>query len=203
MSDWEEGTVLRWLPEARAGSSEALGRLLEACRRYLLLVAERELDPALRPKGGASDLVQETFLDARRGFDRFQGESEAEVLAWLRRLLLNNLVSFTRLYRQTAKRQAGREVGPSFGGSSFLGLDDLAGEAPTPSGRFMAEEQAESIRRALDRLPEDYRRLLLLRYRDGRSFEEIGREMGRTGNAIRKTWLRAIERLKQEVADPP
>jgi RNA polymerase sigma-70 factor (ECF subfamily) len=201
MSDCEEGTILRWLPEARAGSSEALGRLLEACRRYLLLVAERELDPALRPKGGASDLVQETFLDARRAFDRFQGESEAEVRAWLRRLLMNNLVSFTRLYRQTAKRQAGREVAPSFGDSSVLGLDDIAGETPTPSGRFMAEEQAELIRRALDRLPDDYRRLLVLRYRDGRTFEEIGREMGRTGNAIRKTWMRAIERLRQEVAD--
>src|SRR5215470_14425159 len=100
----------RWLPAARTGSAEALGRLLEGCRGYLLLVAQRELAPDLQAKGGASDLVQETLLDALRDFPRFQGTSEAEVLAWLRRLLLNNLVSFTRRYRDAGKRQIGREV---------------------------------------------------------------------------------------------
>ena len=47
-----------WLTAAQAGSNDALGQALEACRAYLLLVAERELDPNLRAKGGASD-VQE------------------------------------------------------------------------------------------------------------------------------------------------
>src|SRR5438874_1673797 len=50
-----------WLPAARNGSAQALGDALEACRVYLLAVAEHELDPELRGKGGASDLVQETF----------------------------------------------------------------------------------------------------------------------------------------------
>jgi RNA polymerase sigma-70 factor (ECF subfamily) len=48
----------QWLPAARAGSREALGEVLEACRGYLLLLAQEELDPALQAKGGASDLVQ-------------------------------------------------------------------------------------------------------------------------------------------------
>src|SRR5436190_23322173 len=100
----------QWLPAARAGSTEALGQLLEACRGYLLLIAQQELDPNLRAKGGASDLVQETFLKAQRHFGRFQGDSEVELLAWLRRLLLNNLANFARQYRDTNKRRLGREV---------------------------------------------------------------------------------------------
>src|SRR6516165_3274940 len=73
----------RWLPAAQAGSKEALAQMLEACRGYLLLIATQELDPALRAKGGASDLVQETILEAFRDFGRFQG-GEEELLAWLR-----------------------------------------------------------------------------------------------------------------------
>src|SRR5262245_28352327 len=105
----------RWLAEARAGDREALGRALEVCRRYLLLIAERQLDADLRAKGGASDLVQETFLEAQRDFGRFEGTSEAELRGWLRRMLLNNLGHFTRRYR-THKRAAGREVGLDRGG---------------------------------------------------------------------------------------
>src|SRR6516225_2042707 len=91
------------LAAACAGSREAVGQALEACRGYLLLIAQRELGPQLQAKGGASDLVQETLLEACRDFARFQGDSEAELLQWLRRLLLNNLADFTRLYRDTDK----------------------------------------------------------------------------------------------------
>src|ERR1700730_12825101 len=79
----------QWLPAARSGSLEALGRVLEACRDYLLLVANKELDPKLQAKGGASDLVQQTFLEAQRDFARFRGDSEDELLAWMRHLLLD------------------------------------------------------------------------------------------------------------------
>src|SRR5271166_2506287 len=92
------------LAAARSGSRQALGALLEACRGYLLLVARQELDPPLLAKGGASDLVQQTFLEAHRDFARFHGKSEEELLAWLRQLLLHNLADFTRRYREVAKR---------------------------------------------------------------------------------------------------
>jgi RNA polymerase sigma-70 factor (ECF subfamily) len=184
--------------DARAGSPEALGELMEACRGYLLLVAQRELDPALRAKGGASDLVQETFLDAQRGFHRFRGDSEAELLAWLRRLLLNNLTSFARLYRDTSKRELAREVALDRDDSARLRSDDLTMEWPTPSRQMMQKEQSEAIRSALDRLPDDYRKVLLMRYQEERSFEEIGQAMGRSANAVRKLWLRAIKRLQHE-----
>src|SRR6516225_10133589 len=98
--------VARWLASARAGSPEALGQALEACRGYLLAIAQQELDPELQAKGGASDLVQETFLKAHRHFSHFHGSAEEELLAWLRRLLLNHLADFRRLYQETQKRAA-------------------------------------------------------------------------------------------------
>src|SRR5262245_17294596 len=98
------------LAAARGGSREALGEALEACRAYLLHVAQRELAPALQAKGGASDLVQETFLDAQRDFHRFHGGSEEELLAWLRQVLRHKLANFTRHYRGTDKRAVAREV---------------------------------------------------------------------------------------------
>jgi RNA polymerase sigma-70 factor (ECF subfamily) len=192
-----------WLALARTGSAEALGQVLEACRGYLLLVAQRELDPQLGAKGGVSDLVQETLLDAVRDFPRFQGNSEAELLAWLRRVLLNNLVSFTRRYRAAGKRAVGREVALDGDHSSAERGGLLAADAPSPSAAAMDQEQAAAIQQALERLPEDYRRVIDLRYREERSFEEIGQLLGLTANASRKLWLRAVKRLQQETDTPP
>src|SRR6516162_7620228 len=138
----------RLLAAARAGSPEGLGQALETCRRYLLLVAQRNLDPALQAKGGASDLVQETFLEAQRDFAQFQGTTEAELLAWLRQLLLNNVGNSARRYRDTAKRAVGREVALPGEGSS-AGGGAVAGPGPTPSGLAMAQEQARALQRAL------------------------------------------------------
>ena len=192
-----------WLAAARAGSRDALGQALQACRDYLQIIAGQELDPDLRAKAGASDLVQETFVDAQRLFVRFQGTSEAEWRAWLRQLLLNNLADFTRRYRASAKRRVGREVPLEAGDSSAERGGGLAADISSPSAQAMAPEQAAVLERALERLPEDYRQVLKLRYEDDLSFEEIGRRTGRSGNAARKLWVRAVQRLEEELGTPP
>ena len=173
------------LSAARAGSREALGQALEACRDYLLLIADRELDPDLRTKGGASDLVQQTFLEAYQDFQRFTGDSPDELRAWLRRMLLNNVANFTRHYRDAAKRCVGRERELA-GDSSTDPAAGLPGNTPTPSVEAMAHEQAQALQSALEQL----------------SFPEIGRLMGRTENAARLLWLRAVERLEEEMRPP-
>ena len=99
-------SVSDWLAAARAGSSEALGELLEAFRGYLLVIARAELAPDLQAKRGASDLVQDTFADAKRDFSQFVGNSEAELRAWLRRILLNRLASFASSFRETSEISA-------------------------------------------------------------------------------------------------
>ncbi len=196
------GDFTQRLGAARAVPAEALGRLLEECRGYLLLIAQRELSPGLRAKAGASDLVQQTMVEALRDFERFQGGSEAELLAWLRRLLLNNLGDFARRFQEAGKRQVGREV--SLGGaSSEAGPPEPAAGGPTPSVAAMTEEHAAALRRALERLPDEYRQAIVLRSQEGLPFEEVGLRLGRSPNAARKLWLRAIESLQQELGASP
>jgi RNA polymerase sigma-70 factor (ECF subfamily) len=188
----------RWLSEARDGSRDALGRAFEVCRRYLLGVARHELNRDLQAKGGASDLVQETFLEAQRAFDRFQGTSEVEMRAWLRQLLRHRATKFRLRYRTTQKRCLARETTLSAASQPAGWKMELA----SPSAQVMAREQAQRLRQALETLPDDYRQVITLRYVEQCSFEEIGRLMQRTPNAARLLWLRAIERVKHEVRDP-
>ncbi len=193
--------TVRLLAEAQDGSREALGRLLQACRGYLLRIARQALDPALAAKGGASDLVQETFLEAHRDFERFRGTSETELLAWLRRLLLNNLANFARHYRGTGKRHLGREVVLDPGNSSTAPDRGLIAATPSPSGQAVTREQAEALERALGRLPEEHFRVLALRNQERLTFEEIGARTGRSADAARRLWVRAVERLQQELGE--
>jgi RNA polymerase sigma-70 factor, ECF subfamily len=187
--------LMPWIEAARGGSPEGLGRALEACRDYLLLVANRALDADLRAKGGASDLVQETFLEAQRAFGRFEGRTERELLAWLRQILRHRLAHFARRYRETEGRRAAREVSLESGAP----CGDLAADTTSPCSRAIRREQERALVGALDRLPEHYRRAVLWRHREGLDFEEIGRRLDCSADAARKVWARAIERLRREM----
>lgn len=70
--------------------------------------------------------------------------------------------------------------------------------APSPSRAAAEREQAEALRRAVARLPDDYRRAVTLRYVDGLSFEAVGRELGRSEEAARKLWTRAMDQLRRD-----
>ena len=75
------------LRRARAGDEDARGRLLEAYRSYLALLARLQLGRDLQGKVDPSDLVQEVFLEAHRDWGQFRGQTEGELRAWLRRML--------------------------------------------------------------------------------------------------------------------
>ena len=115
---------------------------------------------------------------------------------------MNNVGAFTRRFRATSKRAVAREVAFGAGGTSMGNDPGLAGSTLSPSGVAMEHEQAMALRRALERLPEEYRRVVVLRFEEGRSFEEIGRLTGRSPDAARKVWSRAMERLRQEWEGP-
>jgi RNA polymerase sigma-70 factor (ECF subfamily) len=92
------------LKQARLGSVDALGRLLELYRSYLTLLARLQIDRRLRGKVDAADMVQGTFREAHRDFGQFRGEREGELTAWLRQILANNLANLVRHYRGTGRR---------------------------------------------------------------------------------------------------
>jgi RNA polymerase sigma-70 factor (ECF subfamily) len=185
------------LRAARAGSRPALGAALEACRPYLLLIARQELDSVLRAKASPSDLVQDTFLEAQRDFLRFEGKTEAELLGWLRQMLLHNLANLIRHYRDTAKRAVSREV-PLAGSNR---VPEPAASAPTPSAEMQANERLQQLQAALDKLPSDYQEVIRLRNQARHSFEEVGRLMSRSADAARRLWSRAVERLQLELEE--
>jgi len=186
-----------WLAAARTGSPDALGKALHACQNYLLLIAGQELAADLHAKAGASDLVHDTFLDAQRDFAQFHGTSEAELLAWLRQILVNNVAKFTRSFR-TRKREVNREVVLAADDSAGSGAPPVRDPTQTPSTQAVEREQAQALRRTMDQLPDDYRRVLVLRYVEGRSFEEIGPLLNRSADAARKLFARAMQQLKME-----
>jgi RNA polymerase sigma-70 factor (ECF subfamily) len=184
--------VAEWLQAARTGSREALGKLLDLFRGYLLLVAAEEIDPRLLPKGSASDLVQETFLEAHRDFAQFQGSSDEELKAWLRKILVNNVANFSRRYRATGKRAVVREVA--------VALDGLVADDPSSAGtRAVARERTASLEQALAQLSADHRQVLLLRYQEQLSFDEVANRLNRSANAARKLWARAVEELHRQL----
>ncbi|MBX7103319.1 MAG: sigma-70 family RNA polymerase sigma factor [Gemmataceae bacterium] len=192
----------KWLLAARSGNPDAVGLALESCRNYLLLIAEREISPRLKAKGGASDVVQQTFLEAHQAFERFQGDTEQELLAWLRRMLLNNVANFRRHYDGTDKRRTDREIPMDAGNSQGGGNSWIPSGGLTPSRELMVDERDAQLNAAIARLPEDYQQVLRLRYREDCSFDDIAVTMNRTANAVRKLWARAVERLQQELEMP-
>lgn len=111
VSDRLANELESWIEAARHGDQDSLGRALHSFRDYLLLVATEEADPELRAKSGASDLVQETFFRAHRGFATFRGHSAAEWRSWLRSILVRQLSSQRRRFALTAKQRSGRRSG--------------------------------------------------------------------------------------------
>jgi len=176
---------------------------LEATRQYLHSIAQQELDADLRAKNSPSDIVQETFVEVQRAFRHFQGDTEAELLAWMRQLLLNRVGKLRRRYRETQKRRLAREVALAGDDSSDGPAGGLAANMISPSGQAMEHEQDQALQAALGRLPEDYRRVITLRYEEQLPFEEIGRLLQRSPDAARKLWARAVERLHEELDPPP
>lgn len=194
----ESADFMQQLLAARAGSPEALAWLLENCRPYLLLIANEELDADLRPKLGASDLVQQSYLEAHRDFAGFCGVTHEDLLAWLRRILHHNLADVRRRYREAERRQLGREQSLGQGSGSTL-LRDLISNATPPLERVVSREQAAELEQALKRLSPEHQRVLALRYEEGCSFADIGAAMDRSEEAVKKLWMRAVRRLRDEM----
>jgi RNA polymerase sigma-70 factor (ECF subfamily) len=187
------------IEQARGGCAKAAGMLFDQCRGYLLAIANQRLDEQLQAKMGGSDLVQNTLMHAHRDFAHFRGRSEAELLAWLRRILLNEAARANREFLETAKRDVSREV--AFGrqdGSRGRG-SWLPADVDTPSRQAAAEEEDARLEQALERLSAPHRRVIELRNRDLHTFAEIGARMDISEERARRLWARAIERLRRDL----
>lgn len=187
------------LSRAREGDAGALGQLLDGFRDYLLAVAHRELDDGMRARIGPSDLVQETFLRSQRALAGFAGASEEELRGWLAQILANHCRDLRDKHVLAAKRAIYREVPLGADGSAIGPVNGLAANTLTPSGHAMADEELAQLMAALTNLPDDCRQVVWLRNWEGLGFDEIGRRTGRTAEAARKVFSRAVRKLAEQL----
>ncbi len=198
----QDGVLIDMLQDARAGSTEALGSLLEACRNYLLLVAHQELHAPLQAKLDAADLVQDTFIEATRDFVHFRGETGPQLLGWLRGILRHNLSDITRRFEASC-RCLSHEVPLTWHSDNVAGRSSPFIQETTVCEQLIAQEQRRALHDALQRLPPSYQQVLQLRYGEQWSFVEIGSELRRSPEAARKLWSRALERLRHDLHVTP
>jgi RNA polymerase sigma-70 factor, ECF subfamily len=192
------------LARAIEEGGESLGQLLESYRNYLRLLASLEIGQRLQVKVDASDLVQETMLEAHKGFGAFRGSSEAELVAWLRQIMASVLCGTLQKYLGTKKRdiRLERTLQENLDRSSLLVGRGFVDPHSSPSQQASRREQSVLLADALAKLPADYREALVLRHLQGLTFPEISRRMGRSQDSVEKLWVRGLARLRQIMMEP-
>jgi RNA polymerase sigma-70 factor (ECF subfamily) len=156
---------------------------------------------AREPVGGyeASDLVQETCVHAGRDLSAFRGTTLEEFRRWLTKIQKHRLIDA----RRHDKTFDGRLTKQSVSLQEACG-GDSSGQGPaavdrerTPSEAASYRERQEALRRAILELSAEQREVLELRSRDRLTFAEIGERLGKTDEAARKIFGRALERLRE------
>jgi RNA polymerase sigma-70 factor (ECF subfamily) len=175
---------------------------VEQYRNYLLLLARMQLGQHLQAKLDASDVVQQTMLEAHRQRPMFRGSSTPQFLAWLRRLLAGTLADAVKNLNR-AKRDVARER------SLEAALDQsaeqlgawLAADQSSPSEQADRHEQAAILAGVLMQLPEAQRQALVLRHCQGLSVAEISEQIGRSPTAVAGLLKRGSRQLRVLMSD--
>lgn len=183
---------------ARAGDRQALGSLTELFRPYLLRIASDELNPGLQAKFGKSDMVQQALFEAQQAFCDFAGTTEKEFLNWMRRILRNNLIDESRRYFDTDIRDIKRELSLDEIQAASMGEELRCTHRSTLEELVIAEKEIV-LKECMGQLPGEFQQVIHLRHVDSLSFAEIGKLLNKSEEAARKTWFRALQRLRRDL----
>ncbi|HYT94779.1 MAG TPA: sigma-70 family RNA polymerase sigma factor [Gemmataceae bacterium] len=188
------------LGQALQGDREALGQLLEAQRAGLHRLAERQLEGRIAVRVDASDIIQQTFLEAYRSFPQFAGRDTRELVAWLQRILDHKIAGAIRNHALLQKRSVGRErsMDDSQGGGAPL-KQDLDANVSSPSQKAIRGEEAERLAQALAALPDDQREAVRLRHLEGWALADIAVRLGRTPAATAGLIKRGMKSLRRHL----
>ena len=195
---------LKLLAEAKNGDADSLGLLLRKYFRYLNSLSRGHIDDRIRMRVSASDVVQETLLEAHRDFQNFAGTSLEEFTGWLRKILFHNLATAIENHVLTAKRdvrkQRSLDEKHNDANQTAAGFKhSLEANVSSPSSPIVRNESLEQLRLAISHLPESYRLVIEMRHFEGLSFNEIAERIGRNPGATRMLWVRAVEKLKTKL----
>ena len=177
-------------------------QILERHRAYLMLLARARILPVNGRKIDASDIVQQTLMDAFSKREQFRGSSEAELTAWLREILKHNLLDELRR-EQCEKRDIRREqlLGATIDESMTRADGWLAAVQSSPSQRVSKEEDLLRLSEALDALPIAQREAIVLHHLQGLKLAEVARELGRSEPAVAGLLFRGLNKLQQQLSE--
>ena len=175
---YDEVTALR---RAKRGDQEAFAWLVET---YQGPVYRLVLRMGLRP-ADAEEAAQNAFVAAWRGLPAFRGD--AKFSTWLYRLATNAAIDFLRREKKH---------------TDHADIDELEqpDDGPSPQETVERSERTAAIRTAVAALPEQYRQVLLLRYMQELSYEEIGRALNLPEGTVKSRINRAKGQLKELLA---
>lgn len=172
----------------KAGDEAAYEGLVRENTGRLLAVARR----IVRNEEDARDVVQEAMLSAFRGLDRYKGD--ARLSTWLHRIAVNHALMKLRSRRRKPEESI-EELLPQF-------LEDGHPETPAAPWRELSDVQLERselqdlVRGSIERLPERYRTVLLLRDIEEMDTSEVAELLGVSKNVVKTRLHRARQALR-------
>jgi RNA polymerase sigma-70 factor (ECF subfamily) len=182
------------LGQIEAGDSRAFDRLFARYRRDLIRVVEARLDEKLRGRIDASDVAQETQLEAYRRLPEYLARRPMPFRLWLRKTAHERLLVARRHHLGAVGRAVTREV-PLPEHSSLLVARPFLAAGSTPSQQVARREMARRVSQAVGKLPEADQEILLLRTYEGLSNQEVAYVLGLDPAAASKRHGRAVLRL--------
>jgi RNA polymerase sigma-70 factor, ECF subfamily len=184
------------LDRAARGEQAAFEELFSRHRPRLARAIALRLDRRLAARVDASDVVQDTCLEAFRRLPDYLRRPDLPLDMWLMWLAREQVLMAHRKHLIADKRAVGREVAPLPADSSAAVVQSLAGAGPSPSGLAAAAELAEKLRQALERLDNDERELILMRHFEQLSNGDVAKVLGIREPAASKRYVRALEHLR-------
>jgi RNA polymerase sigma-70 factor (ECF subfamily) len=171
---------------------------LECFSDYLRLLARLQLDPRLQAKLDASDVVQQTLLQAHAHRDQFRGRTEVELAGWLRTILANTLAAAARRFGAEARDVAReRPLQDSLAESSARIESWLAAEQSSPSERGMRVEELVRLATAMAQLPAEQRQVIELHHLKGWQVAQVAQTLQRTKPAVMGLLFRGLKKLRE------
>jgi RNA polymerase sigma-70 factor (ECF subfamily) len=159
------------------------------------------MDPRLRARVDASDVLQETWIEAIERVDSYAAKPSVPFLVWLRFLAAQKLVTLRRRHLGAKRRDVRRQVSlfrraefPE--ASSAVLVRDLAQQVSTPSQGAMRAETQRRLLEAVEGMRPADREVPALRHFEELTTAEAAAELGMTEEATRKRYLRALHRLR-------
>jgi RNA polymerase sigma-70 factor, ECF subfamily len=144
----------------------------------------------------AKDLVQETFLNAYRGFNKFRGE--AQISTWLYTIAARACIRMRRKRKGEPERELSLdEFIPSADGEFRL---QIPVEGQTPEEALQNKELRQALDAAINKLPKKYKMVLVLRDMEGLSAKEVGTIMGVNERAVKSRLHRARLFVRRELS---